>query len=153
MFLLIRKRKLWKVKVSHAKVSKMMMKYHVTIGITAAFLVIMHTSIMIAAQLEELWNIKNNTGFFALFILAVLLFSGILRNLLNWEEDFIIEWLLCFLYLTDACFCLITKFIIKNPKENPRQCSQGYHYTVNLYIGSGWIAWKISPVGWKPTFS
>ncbi|URM31992.1 hypothetical protein LLY41_16570 [Cytobacillus firmus] len=80
VFLLIRKSKLRKVKITLAKISKKMMKYHVSIGVTASFLVIIHASLMIAAHLQELWSIKISSGFFTLLLLAVLLFSGVLRR-------------------------------------------------------------------------
>lgn len=80
VFLLIRKSKIRKVKVTLAKISKRMMKYHVAIAITATLLIGGHASIMSYTYLDDFWKAKTASGMFAIAILAILLFSGLLRR-------------------------------------------------------------------------
>ncbi|MBT2688239.1 hypothetical protein J7I93_08600 [Bacillus sp. ISL-47] len=80
IFLLIRKSKIRKVKITLAKISKRMMKYHVAIAATASLLIIAHAVIMITALFEDLWKAKTASGLITWIVLAVLLFSGLLRR-------------------------------------------------------------------------
>lgn len=80
IFLLIRKSKIRKVKITLAMISKRMMKYHVAIAVTASLLIIVHAVIMITALFEDLWKAKTASGMITWIVLAVLLFSGLLRR-------------------------------------------------------------------------
>lgn len=80
VFLLIRKSKIRAVKVKLAKISKKMMQYHIPIAITASLLILFHAAIMIYALQDQLWKAKTISGMSAIILLAVLLFSGLLRR-------------------------------------------------------------------------
>lgn len=80
VFLLIRKSKIRDVKVKLAKISKKMMKFHVPIAVTASLLIIAHATIMISVHLGDFWKAKTASGVLSIGILAVLLYSGLLRR-------------------------------------------------------------------------
>ncbi|WML48758.1 hypothetical protein RCG23_01040 [Neobacillus sp. PS3-34] len=80
VFLLIRKSKIRDVKVTLAKISKKMMKYHIPIAVTATLLIIGHTLIMINANWKHFLQVKAMSGCMAIIILGILLFSGLLRR-------------------------------------------------------------------------
>ena len=80
VFLLIRKSKIRAVKIKLAKISKKMMKYHVSIAITATILVFGHAGIMLYAHFGKLWIPKTISGTVLIGILGFLLFSGMLRR-------------------------------------------------------------------------
>ena len=80
VFLLIRQGKVRNVKVKLAKLSKRMMRYHIPIANTAVLLIIFHAIIMMYARLEHLWEAKIIMGAATIFVLVILLFSGLLRR-------------------------------------------------------------------------
>lgn len=80
VFLFIRKSKIRNVKVKLAKISKGMMKYHIPIAITASLLIISHAAIMIYAHYDYLWKAKITSGAITIGVLAVLIYSGLLRR-------------------------------------------------------------------------
>lgn len=80
VFLFIRKSKIRKVKVKLAQISKRMMKYHIPIAITASLLILFHATVMIYISLGHLWGPKIISGIVPIFILIILLFSGLLRR-------------------------------------------------------------------------
>ncbi|MBM4763619.1 hypothetical protein [Bacillus sp. B15-48] len=80
VFLMIRKSKIRQVKVKLAKISKRMMKYHIPIAMTATGLILFHAGIMINAYWGNLYNMKLTSGYLGFVLLAILLFSGLLRR-------------------------------------------------------------------------
>lgn len=77
IFLFIRRSKVRKVKIQLARISKQMMRYHVPIAITATALILFHSTIMLLVQG---WSLKAASGIMAVFLLIILLFTGLLRR-------------------------------------------------------------------------
>lgn len=80
VFLLIRKSKIRHVKVKLAKISKQMMKYHIPIALTATISTIIHAGIMVYSHFDKFLMVKTISGFIAIMVLIVLLYSGLLRR-------------------------------------------------------------------------
>ncbi|WP_264803954.1 hypothetical protein [Cytobacillus sp. NCCP-133] len=98
LFLLIRKSKIRKVKVTLAKTSKRMMKYHIAIAIPASMLILIHAVIMISVRLEDLWQAKAVSGIATLIVLSVLIFSGMLRRRKSTGKRRKFHYMLAFLF-------------------------------------------------------
>lgn len=81
VLLLIRKGKDRNVKIKLAKITKLMMKFHVAIAVTAGVLILLHAIMMINIHFEQLKNLKIASGALAFLVLIILLFSGLLRKL------------------------------------------------------------------------
>jgi hypothetical protein len=80
VFLMIRKSRVRDVKVTLARISKKMMKYHIPFAITATILIFAHGLIMGYAHLENVIQIKILSGITAMAILPLLLYSGYRRH-------------------------------------------------------------------------
>lgn len=80
VFLLIRKTKVRHVKIKLAKISKEMMKYHIPIALTATVIIFFHALIMFYAHIEQFWKTKTASGILSIGLLAILLYSGLLRR-------------------------------------------------------------------------
>ncbi|RHW38186.1 hypothetical protein D1B31_15055 [Neobacillus notoginsengisoli] len=80
VFLLIRKSRIRDVKVSLAKTSKKMMKYHVPFAVTATLLILTHAMFMGYAHFGSLFQAKTASGAVAILVLSVLLYSGYRRR-------------------------------------------------------------------------
>lgn len=80
VFLLIRKSRVRSVKIKLAKVSKRMMKYHISIALTGLLLIISHAGIMLYVKHDHLWTTKQISGVLSAGVLIILLFSGLLRR-------------------------------------------------------------------------
>ncbi|MCT8138212.1 hypothetical protein H1D32_10860 [Anaerobacillus sp. CMMVII] len=81
VLLLIRKGKDRTVKVKLAKITKVMMKYHIPIAVTAVVLIVFHAVLMMSIHTLGLQNLKVISGVLAFIVLLILLFSGVLRKL------------------------------------------------------------------------
>lgn len=81
VLLLIRKGKDRNVKIKLAKITKLMMKFHIPIAITAVVLILLHAMMMVNIHFQQLQNLKIGSGALAFMVLMILLFSGQLRNL------------------------------------------------------------------------
>jgi len=80
VFLFIRKSKNRNAKIKLAKISKRMMKYHISIALSATLLIVIHAGVMIVSHSDILWQSKTASGIAAITILPILLFSGLLRR-------------------------------------------------------------------------
>lgn len=82
IFLVIRKIKIRKVKVSLSKVSRKMMKAHIPIALIGTSFIILHASIMFM-QLDRVigvFSIKFITGYFSIFLLLLTFIGGYRRH-------------------------------------------------------------------------
>jgi hypothetical protein len=82
IFLVIRKSKVRNVKVALSKLSRKMMRAHIPIALAGTSLIALHAGIMLF-QLGEIigfFHPKMITGYFAIFMLALTLFAGVLRH-------------------------------------------------------------------------
>jgi hypothetical protein len=82
IFLVIRKSSVRKVKIRLAKFSRVMMKWHISIAITATTIIVGHAAINIyeIAPVIGYGNLKLVSGYLALSVLSVTLAAGYLRH-------------------------------------------------------------------------
>ncbi|MDQ0339102.1 hypothetical protein J2S00_001888 [Caldalkalibacillus uzonensis] len=80
IFLVIRKSKVRKIKVSLAKISRYMMKAHIPLAVTGTSLILIHAVLMLLYHTLSVIHIKMLSGMAALFVLAGVLSSGYLRH-------------------------------------------------------------------------
>jgi hypothetical protein len=82
IFLVIRKSSVRKVKIRLAKFSRVMMKWHISIAITATTIMVGHAAINIyeIAPVIGYGNLKLVSGYLALSVLSVTLAAGYLRH-------------------------------------------------------------------------
>lgn len=82
IFLVIRKTKVRKLKISLAKISRYMMKSHIKLAVIGTILIVFHGGIMIVTLGETLGytHPKILSGIFAMHFLVVTLFAGYLRH-------------------------------------------------------------------------
>ncbi|MEH7382316.1 hypothetical protein V7138_17785 [Bacillus sp. JJ1533] len=82
IFLVIRRTKVRKLKITLAKLSRYMMKTHIQLAIIGTILIVFHGGIMLAkfGEIIGFLNPKIISGIFALFCLALTLFAGYLRH-------------------------------------------------------------------------
>lgn len=81
VLLIIRKSRNRNHKILLAKISKKMMKFHVAIAVSATVLIFIHAMMMLKVNFQQLYSYKVASGMMTLFVLCILLFSGILRRL------------------------------------------------------------------------
>ncbi|MDP4084760.1 MAG: hypothetical protein Q8934_09120 [Bacillota bacterium] len=82
IFLVIRKTSIRKVKIHLAKFSRIMMKWHIKIGVIATIIIIGHASINLfqVGPVVGFTHPKLVTGYLAILLLSVTLFAGYLRH-------------------------------------------------------------------------
>lgn len=82
IFLVIRKSSVRKVKIRLAKFSRVMMKWHITIAITATTIIIGHAAINLfeIAPVIGYGNLKLVSGYLAITLLSLTLAAGFLRH-------------------------------------------------------------------------
>jgi hypothetical protein len=82
IFLIIRKSSVRKVKIRLAKFSRVMMKWHISIAITATTIIIGHAAINLyeIAPVIGYGNLKLVSGYLALAVLSLTLAAGYLRH-------------------------------------------------------------------------
>jgi hypothetical protein len=80
IFLIIRKAKSRKIKLTLAKISRKVMKLHVPIAITASSLIVLHIFLILLNVPLDLSNLKMLTGLIAVCSLVFTLFAGLLRR-------------------------------------------------------------------------
>lgn len=80
IFLLIRKVKNRKTKITLAKISRVIMRYHVPIAITATSLIVLHITFILMNTSFDTSNIKMWFGLIAATCLLFTLFAGYLRK-------------------------------------------------------------------------
>jgi hypothetical protein len=82
IFLVIRKSSVRKVKIRLAKFSRVMMKWHISIAITATTIIIGHATINLyeIAPVIGYANLKLVSGYLAILVLSVTLTAGYLRH-------------------------------------------------------------------------
>lgn len=82
IFLVIRKTKIRNIKIHLAKFSRIMMKWHIKIGILGTIIIIGHAVINLTqvGPVIGFTHIKLLTGYLAILCLSVTLFAGYLRH-------------------------------------------------------------------------
>ncbi|MDM5329176.1 hypothetical protein [Neobacillus sp. CF12] len=82
IFLVIRKSSVRQIKIRLAKFSRVMMKWHISIAVTATTIIIGHAAINLyeVAPAVGFGNLKLVSGYLALLILALTLSAGYLRH-------------------------------------------------------------------------
>jgi hypothetical protein len=81
IFLVIRKSKVRNVKVALSKLSRKMMRAHIPIALAGTSLIALHAGIMLfQLRNNRIFHPKMITGYFAIFMLALTLFAGVLRH-------------------------------------------------------------------------
>ncbi|MEK5443345.1 hypothetical protein [Fredinandcohnia sp. FSL W7-1320] len=82
IFLVIRRTKVRKFKITLAKMSRQMMKSHIKLAIIGTILILFHGGIMLVklGELIGYVNPKIMSGMLAILLLAITLFAGYLRH-------------------------------------------------------------------------
>lgn len=82
IFLVIRRTKVRKFKITLAKMSRQMMKSHIKLAIIGTILIVFHGGIMLVklGELIGYVNPKMMSGMLAILLLAITLFAGYLRH-------------------------------------------------------------------------
>ncbi|WP_099363196.1 hypothetical protein [Fredinandcohnia onubensis] len=82
IFLVIRRTKVRKLKITLAKMSRQMMKSHIKLAIIGTILIVFHGGIMLVklGELIGYTNPKMISGMLAILLLAITLFAGYLRH-------------------------------------------------------------------------
>jgi hypothetical protein len=82
IFLVIRRTKVRKLKITLAKISRQMMKSHIKLAIIGTILIVFHGGIMLVklGGLIGYANPKMISGMLAILLLAITLFAGYLRH-------------------------------------------------------------------------
>ena len=82
IFLVIRKSSVRQIKIRLAKFSRVMMKWHISIAVTATTIIMGHAAINLyeVAPVIGFGNLKLVSGYLALFILTLTLSAGYLRH-------------------------------------------------------------------------
>jgi hypothetical protein len=82
IFLVIRKSSVRQIKIRLAKFSRVMMKWHIKIAVTATAIIVGHAAINLfkIAPVVGYGNVKLVSGYLALAVLAVTLSAGYLRH-------------------------------------------------------------------------
>ncbi|MGN7297781.1 hypothetical protein [Ferdinandcohnia sp. SAFN-114] len=82
IFLVIRRTKVRKFKITLAKMSRQMMKSHIKLAIIGTILILFHGGIMLVklGELIGYVNPKMMSGMLAILLLAITLFAGYLRH-------------------------------------------------------------------------
>ena len=82
IFLVIRKTRVRKVKLTLAKLSRKMMKAHIPLALIGSFFILIHGVVMLINVGERIGfgHGKLVSGYFSLFLLALTLYAGYLRH-------------------------------------------------------------------------
>lgn len=80
IFLIIRKSKSKPVKVKLAKISRKLMKLHISLAISGTSLILTHALLMLIKHPLSLLHVKIVSGMLAIIVLCILLFTGYRRH-------------------------------------------------------------------------